>query len=144
MPLTDLYKQIILDHNKNPKNFGELKDATHTAEGYNPLCGDHYWVDLKLDDEKIIDIKFRGEGCAISKAAASIMTANIKGSSKQSALDLAKMFQSSLIESANKDLPANLEVLLGVKNFPMRIKCATLPWHTLISAMQNKQTISTE
>ena len=144
MSLSDLYKQVILEHNKHPKNFGELKDATNTGEGYNPLCGDHYWVDLKLDDENIIDIKFRGEGCAISKAAASIMTTNVKESSKQSALELAKMFQSSLIESVNKDLPATLDVLLGVKNFPMRIKCATLPWHTLISAMQNKETISTE
>lgn len=144
MSLSDLYKQIILDHNKHPKNFGELKDATHTAEGFNPLCGDHYWVDLKLDDETIIDIKFRGEGCAISKAAASIMTSNVKESSKQRAFELAKIFQSSLIQSTHKDLPENLEVLLGVKNFPMRIKCATLPWHTLLSAMQNKETISTE
>lgn len=144
MPLSDLYKQIILEHNKHPKNFGALDNATNTAEGYNPLCGDHYWIDLVLEDENIADIKFRGDGCAISKAAASIMTTNVKGESTQNAIKLAEMFQSVLTESENKNLPENLEVLLGVKNFPMRIKCATLPWHTLKSALQNNETISTE
>ena len=137
--LSELYQEIILDHNKNPKNFKHLESPTHTAEGYNPLCGDHYTLELNIHDGKIIDIGFSGKGCAISKSSASLMTSSIKGRSIEEAQKLYNEF-SAMLKDENAPLisgkNAKITVLRGVKAFPTRIKCATLIWHTLKSAIE--------
>ncbi len=148
--LRELYQQVILDHNKNPRNFGKLENANRTREGFNPLCGDHLNVHLHLNAEDVIqDIHFEGSGCAISKASASLMTALLKGRSACEATELFDHFHA--LVTADVDAPIDekkigkLAVFAGVREFPMRVKCATLAWHTMKAALKDDvTTISTE
>jgi nitrogen fixation protein NifU and related proteins len=146
--LSELYQQVILDHNKKPRNFRKLESATHTAEGFNPLCGDHLNVYVNVEDDEVKEISFEGTGCAISKAAASMMTQAVKGMNRESTERLFNEFHSMVTgeldeENEDNDL-GNLKIFAGVRDFPVRVKCATLPWHTLRAALNNEQTISTE
>jgi nitrogen fixation NifU-like protein len=135
----ELYQEIILDHSKSPKNFGHLSNKTHQALGKNPLCGDVISIELVIKDGYIVDIAFVGEGCAISKASASLMTDFLKEKSFLQALTLFENFQVMMIadDELSNDNLGKLIVLKGVKQFPMRVKCATLPWHTLKAALYN-------
>ena len=148
--LRELYQEIILDHNKDPRNFKELASATHTSEGYNPLCGDKINLFLEVDDDKIKDIGFQGSGCAISKASASIMTDLIKGKSKQEITILFEKFQDLVTSEISKNFDmmelGKLAVFAGVREFPTRVKCASLAWHTMLAALgnNNRTTITTE
>jgi len=148
--LRDLYQSVILDHHKNPRNFRKLEDANHSAEGYNPLCGDRVSIYLKMDGDVVKDIGFVGDGCAISTAAASLMTEKIKGKTRAEAEALFQRFHELLTgneEQSDTDGPdlGKLEVFSGVRAFPIRVKCATLPWHTFRAAIQGEEkTISTE
>jgi len=146
--LQDLYQQVILDHNRSPHNFGTLETATHHGEGYNPLCGDHYHVHLVIEDNRIADIRFEGEGCAISKASASLMTGALKGATPDEARDMAARFRAMITDDVSADADASLgklRVLAGVREFPMRVKCAALAWHTLVSALdQNTEAVGSE
>jgi nitrogen fixation NifU-like protein len=146
--LRELYQQVILDHNRNPRNFKELPNATAKVEGFNPLCGDHYTVFVNLDDDVIREVSFTGNGCAISKASASVMSATVKGKSKAEASRLFDTFH-RLVTGDNSGLDAaelgRLAAFSGVSEFPARVKCATLAWHTLRSALEGtSQTITTE
>jgi nitrogen fixation NifU-like protein len=146
--LSELYQQVILDHNKKPRNFRKLEQANHTAEGYNPLCGDHLTVYLDLEDGAVKEIAFEGSGCAISKAAASMMTQAVKGKSREQAEELFTEFHSmvtgELDEETEENSLGNLKIFAGVREFPVRVKCATLPWHTLHAALNNEEHVSTE
>ncbi|HET9479864.1 MAG TPA: SUF system NifU family Fe-S cluster assembly protein [Pyrinomonadaceae bacterium] len=146
--LSELYQQVILDHNKKPRNFRKLENANHTAEGYNPLCGDHLTVYLALENDLVKEVGFEGSGCAISKAAASMMTQAVKGKSKQQAEDLFQEFHSMVTGELNEEMEenslGNLKIFAGVREFPVRVKCATLPWHTLHAALNKKDQVSTE
>ncbi|HEU4768884.1 MAG TPA: SUF system NifU family Fe-S cluster assembly protein [Pyrinomonadaceae bacterium] len=146
--LSELYQQVILDHNKKPRNFRKLEDANHTAEGYNPLCGDQLTIYLNLDDNAVKEIAFEGSGCAISKAAASMMTQAVKGKSKEQAEELFKEFHSmvtgELDAETDENRLGNLKIFAGVRDFPVRVKCATLPWHTMQAALNNEESVSTE
>jgi nitrogen fixation NifU-like protein len=146
--LKQLYQEIILDHNKNPRNFGEIAAPTHKADGYNPLCGDRYTLYLQVEDNRIVDVGFDGAGCAISKSSASLMTSCLKGSTVEEAEQLFDNFHRMLVEDANpKDLPGKtckIMALQGVKAFPTRIKCATLVWHTMKSALKGENEVTTE
>ena len=137
--LRELYQQVILDHNKNPRNFHEMADSTSRVEGYNPLCGDHYTVYLKRDGETIQEVSFTGNGCAISKASASVMSSTVKGKSKEEAERLFETFH-KLVTGDTSGLSAaelgRLAAFSGVSEFPARVKCATLAWHTLKSALE--------
>ena len=143
MDLRALYEEVILDHNRDPRNYGQRPaGANHFAEGHNPLCGDHVAVHLQVDNGVISEVKFEGDGCAISTASASLMTEAVKGKSEDEANDLFREVHDALMEegSVPDDAAAalgKLAVLLGVKNFPMRVKCATLPWHTLQAALKD-------
>ena len=146
--LRELYQQVILDHNKNPRNFHDMPDATNRVDGYNPLCGDHYTIFLKTDGETIADVSFTGSGCAISKASASVMSSTIKGKSKEEADRLFDTFH-ALVTGDQSGLSAadlgRLAAFSGVSEFPARVKCATLAWHTLRSALDGKdEKVSTE
>jgi nitrogen fixation NifU-like protein len=146
--LRELYQQVILDHNKNPRNFRELPDADRRVEGFNPLCGDHYTVFLNLDGDTIREVAFTGSGCAISKASASVMSATVKGKSRDEANRLFETFH-KLVMGDNSGLDAadlgRLAAFSGVSEFPARVKCATLAWHTLRTALEGKQeTVTTE
>jgi nitrogen fixation NifU-like protein len=146
--LSELYQQVILDHNKKPRNFRKLESANHSAEGYNPLCGDHLTVYLDLEEDAVKEIAFEGSGCAISKAAASMMTQAVKGKSRKQAEDLFTEFHSmvtgELDEETVENSLGNLKIFAGVREFPVRVKCATLPWHTLQAALNNEERTSTE
>ena len=147
--VSDLYQELILDHNKNPRNFGKIKHPSHDARGHNPLCGDDMHVYLRIENDLIKEIKFSGIGCAISKASASIMTEALKDKSIEKARFLFKQFHNLVAEeelgSIVEDSLGKLYVFKGVKQFPMRVKCATLAWHTLIAALNDKsQIITTE
>ena len=146
--LSELYQQVILDHNKKPRNFRKLEAANHKAEGYNPLCGDQLTVYLQLENDTVKDISFEGSGCAISKAAASMMTQAVKGKTKQEAerlfSEFHKMVTSELDEKGTPNQLGNLEIFSGVREFPVRVKCATLAWHTMQAAMNNQELVSTE
>ena len=146
--LSELYQQVILDHNKKPRNFRKLEHANHSAEGYNPLCGDHLTVYLNLEADAVKEIAFEGSGCAISKAAASMMTQAVKGKSLAQAAKLFNEFHSmvtgELDEENEENNLGNLKIFAGVRDFPVRVKCATLPWHTLHAALNNEQLASTE
>ena len=146
--LSELYQQVILDHNKKPRNFHKLEPATHSAEGYNPLCGDHLNVYVNLEGDEVKEIAFEGSGCAISKAAASMMTQAVKGKSKEDAEQLFNEFHSmvtgELDEESQENNLGNLKIFAGVRDFPVRVKCATLPWHTMRAALNNEQAVSTE
>jgi nitrogen fixation NifU-like protein len=140
--LRELYQEVIIDHNKNPRNFRKLEDADRTAEGYNPLCGDQITVYLKLEDDVIKEISFQGSGCAISKASASMMTASLKGKTKAEAAALFdkvhKMLTRDPEAKVNAQELGKLAVLSGVCQFPARVKCASLSWHTLHTALKEK------
>ena len=146
--LRELYQEVILDHNRRPRNLGVLPDADRTAEGFNPLCGDRLSVYLKMDGDVINDIRFQGSGCAISKASASLMTDSVKGQTIAEVQRLFKQFHAMVagdadpppIEKLNK-----LCVFAGVRDYPMRVKCATLAWHTLRAAVDVRpDVVSTE
>lgn len=148
--LRDLYQDVILEHSKAPRNYREQPAADHKAEGFNPLCGDHFTVYVTLDGDKIRDISFQGSGCAISKASASMMTQALKGKTKAEADALFERFHGLVTghaaNGANTEAElGKLEVFSGVSEFPVRVKCATLAWHTLNAALEGKQeAISTE
>ena len=137
--LRELYQQVILDHNKNPRQFGRLEQANRAQEGFNPLCGDHLHVYLQVEGDCIRDIRFEGSGCAISKASASLMSTLVKGRSAAEAMELFERFHA--LVTAPVDAPVDgeklgkLVVFSGVREFPVRIKCATLAWHTLKAAL---------
>jgi nitrogen fixation NifU-like protein len=136
--LRELYQQVILDHNKNPRNYHEMADATSTVEGYNPLCGDHYTIFLRMEDGTVRDVSFTGNGCAISKASASVMSSTVKGKSKEEAEELFETFHRLVTGDASGLSAADLGRLAafsGVSEFPARVKCAILAWHTLRSAL---------
>ena len=147
MDLKQLYQDIILEHGKSPRNLGKCEGYNHDAKGYNPLCGDKVHVYLKLDNGKTVEgLTFEGEGCAISLASASIMTELVKGKSFDETKDIMNAFlnmikNTSVIESNHLDENQKMKLmsLSGVKQFPMRVKCATLSWHTLISAIDKKK-----
>ena len=146
--LSELYQQVILDHNKKPRNFRKLETANFSAEGYNPLCGDQLTVYINLQDDKVQEIGFEGSGCAISKAAASMMTQAVKGKSKVQAENLFQEFHSMVTGELNEETEqnslGNLRIFAGVREFPVRVKCATLPWHTLHAALNKEAQVSTE
>lgn len=146
--LRELYQQVILDHNKNPRNFHELPHPTRTVDGYNPLCGDHYQIQVEIDDGTIKDIGFTGNGCAISKASASVMSSTLKGKTTEEAHRLFDVFHKLVTGEPGSLSTAELGRLAafsGVSEFPARVKCASLPWHTLNSAIEgDKETVSTE
>lgn len=146
--LRELYQQVILDHNRNPRNFREMAPPATRVEGFNPLCGDHYTVFLQVDGDTIKDVSFTGNGCAISKASASVMSSTIKGKSKGEASQLFDTFHKLVTGDATgldaADL-GRLAAFSGVSEFPARVKCATLAWHTLRTALEGKEdTVSTE
>ena len=138
--LQELYQSLILDHNRSPRNFGTLEGADRHAEGYNPLCGDQVAVDLKLDGDRISDIKFSGNGCAISKASASLMTTAVKGKTLAEAEVMFNGFHGLVTGTAVPEDPkkvlGKLAIFAGVAEFPVRVKCATLAWHALRDAMK--------
>src|SRR3954464_14059518 len=140
--LRELYQQVILDHNRNPRNFKELPAATAKVDGYNPLCGDHYTIFLQTEGDVIKDVSFTGSGCAISKASASVMSSTIKGKTKEEAERLFDTFH-RLVTGDSSGLSAadlgRLAAFSGVSEFPARVKCATLAWHTLRSAIAGEQ-----
>ena len=147
--LKELYQEIILDHNKNPKNYGELEHYNHSSEGYNPLCGDRLNIYLQIEEERIKDIHFVASGCAISKASASVMTTELKGKTIEQAKELFHKFQ-KLLTSEEKVTPdfdeyGKLAVFAGVREFPTRVKCAILGWHTVLAAIEDKnEAVTTE
>ena len=146
--LSELYQQVILDHNKKPRNFRKLENADRFAEGYNPLCGDQLTIYVNLTDDSVREIAFEGSGCAISKAAASMMTQAVKGKSKEQIEELFKEFHSmvtgELDEETDENHLGNLKIFAGVREFPVRVKCATLPWHTMHAALHDQDQASTE
>ena len=153
MNLKELYQEIILEHGKNPRNLGKVHEFNKDAKGHNPLCGDNVHVYLKLNGQKIVeDISFEGSGCAISMASASIMTDLIKGKNEHEAKEIVEDFLGMIKENPDlksehlkDDEKTKLMCLSGVKQYPMRVKCATLSWHTLVSAMENDgKQVSTE
>ena len=144
--LRDLYQQVILDHNRKPRNFRKIADANRTAEGYNPLCGDRITLELTVADGVVKDAAFQGAGCAISKAAASMMTASVIGKSEGEVDALFRRVH-AMLTGANGDAAkvGKLAVFAGVRQFPSRIKCATLAWHTLQAALgRAPEPVSTE
>jgi nitrogen fixation NifU-like protein len=143
--LRDLYQQVILDHNRKPRNFRTLANPSRAAEGYNPLCGDRLTVELTLEGEVIRDIGFQGSGCAISKASASMMTADLKGKTVTEAEEAFERFRAMLTECGPDAELGKLGVFAGVRVFPSRIKCATLAWHSVHAALAGKaEPVTTE
>ncbi len=147
--LGELYQEVILDHSKSPRNFHALKDANAKAEGFNPLCGDRLTIYLKMKDNKIEEVGFEGTGCAISKASASMMTASVKGKKVDEIVELFSHFHKMLTENSgdgyDRKKLGKLTVFEGVREFPVRVKCATLAWHTLNAGLEgDKAVVSTE
>jgi len=146
--LSELYQAVILDHNKKPRNFHKLETANHKAEGYNPLCGDQLTVYVQLEDEAVKDVSFEGSGCAIFKASASMMTQAVKGKSKQETEVLFDEFHRMVTDQLDEESEPNqlgkLKIFAGVREFPVRVKCATLSWHTLQAALRDQGRVSTE
>ncbi len=147
--LRELYQEMILDHGRRPRNFGRLTSANHTAEGHNPVCGDQVALYLRVEDGKIADASFEGKGCAISTASASLLTTEVKGRSVAEANELFRNFH--LMVTGGREGPPDIEALgklaifQGVREFPIRVKCASLPWHTLRAALEGKkEKVSTE
>jgi nitrogen fixation NifU-like protein len=138
MELSELYRDVILDHNRRPRNFGGLEPADASVEGFNPMCGDRLTVRLKLDDDKISDIRFEGQGCAISTASASLMTEAVKGRTRADALRLFDRVHQLLTDDAAPPAEelGKLAALSGVREYPARVKCASLCWHTLSAALR--------
>ena len=143
--LTDLYQQVILDHSKSPRNFRELPDANRTAQGTNPICGDNYTLYAKMDGDVVKEISFQGTGCSISKASASILTESLKGKTMAEVKSLFDKVH-DMVTTGNVDGDVGkLAVFAGVHKFPVRIKCAILPWHAAMAALEGKgETVSTE
>ncbi len=146
--LRDLYQEVVFDHNRNPRNFRKMEDADRTVEGHNPLCGDRITLYLKFDDGRIADVSFQGQGCAISTASASLMTEIVKGKTLEEAEHLFEAFH-QIVTGRDDDLKleelGKLAVLAGVRQYPSRIKCATLPWHSLEAALKGEERpVSTE
>ena len=139
--LRELYQQVILDHNKAPRNFRAIEPCDHEADGYNPLCGDKVHVFVALDDGRIADMSFEGEGCAISKASASMMTEALKGKTVEEAKALFDEFQAMI--TCGIPAPGKLSVFVGVRDYPMRVKCATLAWHTMKAALEGRADTAT-
>src|ERR1700761_8332311 len=139
--LRDLYQEVILEHSKAPRNYKALPEANHKAEGYNPLCGDRFTIYLEMDGDKIREIGFQGAGCAISKASASMMTQSVKGKTKAEAEKIFEQFHDLVTGHAHASEAelGKLAVFSGVSEFPVRVKCATLAWHTLEAALAGKQ-----
>ena len=148
MDLRDLYQEVILDHNRSPRNFGPLEDADLQAEGYNPICGDRLTIAVKVDEGVVIDVRFQGSGCAISQASASLMTEGIKGKTLAETRALFDRFHRLVTDqTAPADDPAlgKLTVFAGVRDYPARVKCAILAWHTLRAAVDGShEAVSTE
>jgi len=146
--LNDLYQEVILDHNKNPRNFREIETATKTADGNNPLCGDALRVYVEMEDDLVKDVAFKGSGCAISKASASMMTQAVKGKSKDEAEvlfdEFHKMVTGELDAETDENHLGKLKIFAGVLEFPARVKCASLSWHTLHAALSGEEEVSTE
>ena len=148
--LRELYQEVILDHSKGPRNFGELAGANRRAEGYNPLCGDRETVFVRLEEDVLKEVGFRGTGCAISTASASMMTESLKGKTRAEAEALFERFHDLITGRDGEKKPGapelgKLAVFSGVREFPVRVKCATLPWHTLKAALVGEdRTVSTE
>ena len=143
--LTDLYQQLILDHNKRPRNFGVLPDANRTAQGTNPICGDNYTLYAKMDGDVVQEISFQGSGCAISKASASILTESLKGKTRAEVKSLFDKVHDMLTTGNVDGDIGKLAALAGVHKFPVRVKCAILPWHAAMAALEGKgETVSTE
>lgn len=150
--LRELYQEVIMDHNKSPCNFRKLEGANRSAEGFNRLCGDRVMVYLHMDGDVIQDISFQGAGCAISKASASVMTSTLKGKSRAEAQALFEKFQRMVtrgrgasVDPLDPDDPDEFRPFAGVRDFPLRVKCATLAWHTLRAALAGQEaTVSTE
>ena len=146
--LSDLYQEVILEHNKNPRNFREIPAATNTADGNNPLCGDALRVYVEMEDDRVKDVAFKGSGCAISKASASMMTQAVKGKTKDEANILFKEFRQMVMGEMDEDAEENhlgkLKIFAGVREFPARVKCASLSWHTIHAALHGEESASTE
>jgi nitrogen fixation protein NifU and related proteins len=144
--LNELYQEVILDHNRRPRNFRRIEGASHHAEGYNPLCGDRLTLDVQVDGGRIADVAFQGSGCAISKASASLMTDAVKGQSVADARDMVTRFQQMVTTPPDQQVEnmGKLSVLAGVREFPVRVKCASLCWHTLKAALDREAAVSTE
>jgi nitrogen fixation NifU-like protein len=144
--LSDLYQEVILDHNRRPRNFRRIPRASHQAEGFNPLCGDRISVFVQVEADRIADLAFEGSGCAISKASASLMTDRLKGCTVGEARDLFARFHRMVTTPPDEQVEdlGKLSALAGVREFPVRVKCASLPWHTLKAALDNEQMTSTE
>jgi nitrogen fixation NifU-like protein len=146
--LSELYQQVILDHNKKPRNFHRLENANRSAEGHNPLCGDQLSVYLHVEDDQVKEVSFEGSGCAISKASASMMTQAVKGKTKQEAETLFhefhRMATGDLDEENEPNHLGKLKIFAGVRDFPARVKCATLSWHTMHAALEGEESATTE
>lgn len=147
MNAKSLYQEVILDHNRKPRNYGSISNANHHAVGHNPLCGDRLDISLKLADDRIDDIAFQGESCAICKASASMMTAAVKGKTRQDAEILIHEFREMTTGKLSLDSPhhlGRLTVFSGIQDLPTRVKCAVLPWHTLYAALNSETSATTE
>jgi nitrogen fixation NifU-like protein len=144
--LNELYQEVILDHNKRPRNFRKIEPASHHAEGHNPLCGDRLALYVQVTGETIEDVAFQGSGCAISKASASLMTDAVKGQTVEAANALFQRFHSMVTTPPDQPVEdmGKLSVLAGVREFPVRVKCASLCWHTLKAALDREAVVSTE
>ena len=144
--LTDLYQEVILDHNRRPRNFRRIETPSHHAEGFNPLCGDKLSLTMQVDGDTVADVAFEGSGCAISKASASLMTDAVRGKSVEEARSLFDRFHRMV--TTPPDAPVEdmgkLAVFAGVRQFPVRVKCASLAWHTLKAALDRQESTSTE
>ena len=146
--LSELYQQVILDHNKKPRNFQRLEGANRSAEGFNPLCGDQLTVYLQMGEGVVREVSFVGTGCAISKASASMMTQAVKGRTREEARALFdefhRMVTGELDEEAEPNQLGRLKIFAGVRDYPARVKCASLPWHTMYAALEGEETATTE
>lgn len=144
--LSDLYQEVILDHNKSPRNYRKCENCNHDSEGFNPLCGDHIWVYIDLENDLIKDISFQGSGCAISKSSASLMTSILKGKTKKEAEELFEKFHDVVTSKigSEQDLAGlgKLAVFSGVRDYPARVKCASLAWHTMLNALKDSGSVA--
>ncbi len=148
MDSKQLYQEVILDHNRKPRNWGRLEHPSHHAEGLNPLCGDHIWISVVVEGDRVANMAFEGQSCAICKASASMMTTNVKGKSVAEAEQLIREFRDMATGKLDVAQQPNhlgrLSVFAGVKDLPARVKCAILPWHTLHAALARESSASTE
>ena len=144
--LSELYQEVILDHNRRPRNFRVIEGPTHHAEGYNPLCGDRLKLYVNVEEDRIVDVAFEGSGCAISKASASLMTDALKGKTVADARAMFERFHRMVTTPPDQTVEdlGKLSVLAGVREFPVRVKCASLAWHTLKAALDREEQTSTE